>query len=137
MKFLLLPVFVQVALTFGLTLALGRSRVAAIKTGAVKLKDAAFRQDVWPDNVRKISNSYQNQLELPILFYALCAFALATGLADLTLTIGAWIFVILRCAHAYEHLGANNVVRRFQLFAAGVTVLVVLWLYFAARVLLA
>ena len=137
MKALLIPVFLQVALTFGITLALALSRVAAAKSGAVKLKDIALPSTAWPDNVRQIGASYQNQLELPTLFYALVALALTTGQADGVLTAGAFVFVLTRFGHAYIHLTSNHVLKRFKFFAAGVTVLLLMWVYFAARVLLA
>ncbi len=134
-KALLLPLFVQVALTFAVTFALARARVDAVKSGAVKLKEIALSSAGWPDPVRQIANNYQNQLELPVLFYALIALALASGAADRVLVGGAWLFVATRLAHAGIHVGGNNVLRRFQAFAAGVLVLAALWLYFAARIL--
>jgi hypothetical protein len=137
MKFLLIPLFLQIALTFGLTLALARSRVAAVRCRAVKLSDIALDADAWPDKIRQIANCYSNQFEQPMLFHVLVVLALATGLVDSVLIIGAWLFVASRFCHAYVHVGDNDVLTRFRCFAAGVTILILLWVYFAARVLLA
>ena len=65
------------------------------------------------------------------------ALALATGKADALLAAAAWAFVATRLGHAYIHTTSNYVPRRFKLFAAGVTILALAWIYFAARVLLA
>lgn len=44
MKALLLPVFAQIVLTFGLAVALARSRVAVLKQGHAAMKDVALGQ---------------------------------------------------------------------------------------------
>lgn len=134
--FLLIPLFLQIALTFGLTLALATSRVAAAKSGAVKLSDIAVNSNAWPDKVRQIANSYSNQFEQPMLFYVLVVLAVVAGLVDSILIVGAWLFVASRFCHAYVHVTDNNVLTRFKCFAAGVTILIAMWIDFAARVLL-
>ena len=68
---LLLPVFIQVALTFALLFRLGPARVAAVRRGEVKLKDIALGQNAWPDHITQLSRSFQNQFELPVLLYVL------------------------------------------------------------------
>ena len=65
----LAPVFVQVALTFLLLLWSGTLRVRAVRSGVVRGRDIALRQANWPAGIAQINNAYQNQLELPILFY--------------------------------------------------------------------
>jgi hypothetical protein len=136
MKLLLAPLFLQIALTFGLTLALGNARVSAVKSGAVKLSAIALNSGAWPDRIRQIANCYSNQFEQPMLFYVLVILALATGLADPVLIVGAWLFVLSRFCHAYVHVTNNNVLTRFQFFAAGVFILIAMWADFAVRALL-
>ena len=136
-KVLLIPVFIQVLLTLALVLLVARERVAAVKSGAVRMKDVALPFGPWPDRARQLAACYENQLELPTLFYALVALTLATGKADGILAAAAWAFVATRLGHAYIHATSNYVPRRFKLFAAGVTILALAWIYFAARVLLA
>jgi hypothetical protein len=133
---ILIQVLAQVALTFGLLITLARSRVAAIRSGAVKMKDVALRQDAWPDKIRQIGASCQSQLELPTLFFALIALAAATSKADAIIAVGAWLFVATRYVQAYIHTTTNFVPRRFQGFAAGVSILGLMWIYFAARILI-
>ena len=45
----------------------------------------------------------------------------------------AWIFVLARLAHAYIHTTSNHVPTRFNVFAVGVLVLLLMWIIFAVR----
>lgn len=133
---LLLPVFIQVALTFALLFWLGPARVGALRRGEVKLKDIALGQSAWPQPITQISRSYQNQFELPVLFYVLVLIALVTRKADIWLATGAWLFVISRLVHAFIHVTSNVVQARFQAYVVGAFTLVAMWLWLAVRVLL-
>ena len=132
---ILAPVFVQVALTFALLFTLGPARVAAIKRGEVKLKDIALGQKAWPARITQISNSFDSQFQIPVLFYALIALALITGKADMILTWGAWVFVASRLVHALVHVTSNAIGQRFNAFTVGVFTLAAMWVWFAARTL--
>ena len=133
---LLLPVFIQVALTFALLFWLGPARAGALRRGEVKLKDIALGQSAWPERITQIARSYQNQFELPVIFYALVLIALATRKADIWLATGAWLFVTSRLVHAFIHVTSNRVQARFQAYVVGAFTLVAMWLWLAARVLL-
>jgi hypothetical protein len=132
----LLPVFVQVALTFALMFWMGSVRVAAISRGQVKVRDMALGQPVWPERETQIANCYHNQLQLPVLLYVLVTLALFTRKADLLFVVLSWAFVLLRMAHAFVHVTTNHVPTRFRWFLAGALVLLVMWIVFAARILL-
>jgi hypothetical protein len=132
---ILLPLFVQVALTLFLLFWTGRARVAAVRRGDVHPRDIALRESNWPRQETQIANAYHNQLELPVLFYVLTILAIITRQADLLFVVLAWLFVVLRLVHAYIHLTSNHVVRRFAVFAASVLVLLVMWVIFAVRIL--
>ena len=131
----LLPLFVQVALTFFLLFWTGRARVAAVRRGDVHPRDIALRESNWPKRETQIANAYHNQLELPVLFYVLTILAIITRHADLLFVLLAWLFVLLRLVHVYIHLTSNHVGRRYAAFAAGVLVLLVMWVIFIARLL--
>jgi hypothetical protein len=133
---ILLPVFVQVALTFALMFWMGSVRVAAISRGQVKVRDMALGQPVWPERETQIANCYHNQFQLPVLFYVLVALALFTRKADLLFVALSWAFVLLRLAHAFVHVTSNRVPTRFRWFLAGALVLLLMWIVFAARILL-
>jgi len=134
---LLLPVFVQVALTFGLLFWMASHRVTAIRSGSVKPRQIALREPNWPQRATQIANAFHNQLEIPLLFYVLVALILITRTQSDAFVILAWLFVLTRLLHAFIHTGSNQVDKRFYAMLAGVAVLVVMWVIFAARVLLA
>jgi hypothetical protein len=133
---ILAPVFAQVALTFALLFWMGASRVASIRAREVRVRDIALAQRAWPERVTKIGNTYQNQFETPVLFYALVAFALVTRKADLVFVGMSWLYVFLRVGHAYVYTTSNIVQRRFQVFLLGTLVLMLMWLIFATRIVL-
>lgn len=127
------PVFVQVALTFALLSALGRARWQAGRAGRITFKDIALGQNNWPELPTRIGRAYQNQLEAPVLFYAVVAMALATNLTDRVFVALEWLFVGSRLAHAYVHVGSNHVPTRFRVFLLGALVLMALWIWLALR----
>ncbi len=131
----LLPLFVEVALTFVLLLWTARVRVAAIRSGAAKMKDTALGQPNWPPRATQIANCYNSQFQLPVLFYVLTVLAMVTRHADLLFVVMAWLFVVARLAHAFIHTGSNYVPNRFNAFAVGAVVLLAMWLVFAVRIL--
>lgn len=135
-QYVLLPLFVEVALTFVLLFWMARSRVAAVKSKQVKMADVALGQLNWPSRVQQISNSYHSQFQLPLLLYVLAGLAIATHKADLIFVVLAWLFVLSRLLHAYIHTSTNYIPHRFNAFAAGVFILLAMWVIFAVRILL-
>ena len=132
---ILLPVFVQVALTFLLLGWLGRSRFAAVKAREVKVHEIALGERAWPPRLLQIQNAYHNQFEAPVLFYVLVALALFTRQADLLFVVMSWMFVGARLVHAGIHTTSNVVSRRFTAFAVATTILVIMWVVFAVRII--
>jgi hypothetical protein len=132
---ILLPLFVQVALTFVLGLWLGRLRVPAVRSGEVKPRDVALREPNWPKRATQVGNCYQNQFEIPVLFHVLVILAIVTKHADLLFVVLAWVFVLSRLAHAYVHVTDNHLGRRGAMFGIGAAVLGLMWLIFMVRIL--
>jgi len=133
----LLAIFFQVTLTFVLLFWMGRARIASVRRGETRIGDIALGQPNWPPRVQQISNCYHNQFQLPVLFYALAALALILRKADLLFVVMAWLFVASRLVHAVIHTTTNSVRRRFTAFLVGALILLLMWIVFAARVLLA
>lgn len=134
---ILLPVYVQVGLTFILLLWLGNSRVGRLRSGEVKVKDIALGERNWPSRLLQIQNAYHNQFELPVLFYVLVALALFTRKADMLFVVMSWMFVTSRLVHAAIHTTSNKLAWRFQAFVVGVLILAAMWVIFGIRVLAA
>jgi hypothetical protein len=132
---ILLPVFAEIALTFALLLWLSTLRTRALGKHEVEAGDIALGQMNWPERILKVGNSFQNQLELPVLFYALVILAIIARKADLLFVILSWVFVASRFVHALVHTGANAVRLRGAAFGIGLIILIVMWIIFAVRVL--
>ena len=135
-QMVLLPVFVQVALTFALLIWMASARTASVTRGETKLRDIALGQSAWPAKPTQISNCYDSQFQIPLLFYVLVVLAWITKQADLIFVVMAWIFVLSRLVHAYIHTGSNHVPTRFRVFAVGMIVLLLMWIVFAVRILI-
>ena len=135
-QMVLLPLFVQVALTFGLLIWMASARTASISRGETKMRDIALGQPAWPTGPTQISNCYDSQFQIPVLFYVLVILAWITRQADLLFVVMAWIFVLSRLAHAYIHTTSNHVPTRFRAFAVGMLVLLLMWIIFALRILI-
>jgi hypothetical protein len=134
---ILAPVFAQVLLTFALLFWTGRVRFAEIGAGRVRIGDIALGERNWPARVQQAANAFSNQFELPVLFYALTALALYTRKADLLFVVLAWLFVTSRALHAYVYVTSNHVPHRFRAYAVGALLLLVMWVIFAVRILVA
>lgn len=132
----LLPLFVEVALTFGMMLWMASARTAAIKNRETRMADIALGQPNWPVPVQQISNNYASQFQIPILFYLLTVLVIVTRHVDIVFIVMAWLFVATRLVHAYIHTSSNYVPRRFAAFATGSLVLLAMWLIFAVRLIL-
>lgn len=132
----LLPLFVLVVLTFVLGFCTSYMRVAAVRSGQARPREVTLREPNWPKHVTQVGKAYQNQLELPVLFYVLTILAYITRHADWLFVILAWVFVVLRLGHAYIHVTSNHLGRRAVLFIAGAVLLAVMWVIFIVRILL-
>jgi hypothetical protein len=132
---LLLPVFLQVALTFALAAWMAKERGSALSSGTVTPRDISLRQPNWPSRATQVANCFHNQLELPMLFYVLVAFILVTRTNDILFVLLAWAFVAARYAHAYVHTGSNDLDLRSKAMFVGGVILIVMWVIFAVRIL--
>jgi len=132
----LLPVFVMIGLTFALLIGMVGARRSALVSRETKIRDIALGQPNWPVHATQIGNCYRNQFELPVLFYVLIAIALPIRHADLIIVVLSWVFVISRLIHAGVFVSSNNLGRRSMAWLVGALVLLVMWVYFALRILL-
>ena len=132
-QFLLLPVFVQFALTLYVLIRLGQGRVRAVRRGRVKFSEVDTNKSAYPEATRNFANNYQSQFELPVLFYAVVAFVMTIGFVD-NISIGlAWGFAALRMVHSFVHTGRNDIKLRFWVFVAGLFFLTGMWVWFGLR----
>ncbi|MCP4620981.1 MAG: hypothetical protein GY844_31625 [Bradyrhizobium sp.] len=109
----LLPLFVQVGLTFFLLLWAARG-------SGEKRNDSRFA----------------DEFGLPVLFYVLIAIAFPLRRTDLVIVMLSWVFVVTRFAQAGILATSNDSRNRSLAWYAGVLVLLAMWVYFALKILL-
>jgi hypothetical protein len=132
----LLPVFAEVALVFALLIGMVAARRQTLVSGETRIRDVALGEPNWPKRTTQIANCFANQFELPVLFYALIALALPLRHADLVIVLLSWLFVATRLVHAGVFVTSNDFGRRSTIWIAGALVLLVMWIYFALKILL-
>ncbi len=131
----LLPLFVEVILTFLLMLRMGALRGGDFRTGNVKPQDVALREPKWPQRTSQAANSFSNQFELPVLFYVLTILEWVTRHAGTVFVTLAWIFVACRLLQAYVHVSSNIVRLRGAFYSVGALVLMIMWAIYIVQVL--
>ena len=136
-KLLVLAMAAQVLLAIGLVLWLGFERVPRVMRGEIRVADIAVERTGYPLKARLLSNSFDNQFQLPMLFMAGALLALHVGAVGWVEVVLAWLFVVLRYGHAAIHVTTNRVHRRFAVYTAGLAVVSLFWLWLTIRVLIA
>ena len=132
---ILIPLFVQVALTFALLFWMAALRGHDVRGGAVDLRNVALREPGWPARTTQVAYAFSNQFEVPVLFYVLVAFLMIMRHADVIFVALAWLFVAARIVQAAIHVTNNVVLRRGQAYAVSVLILLVMWVIFAVEIL--
>ena len=134
---IVLPAAVQALLSVVLLIGLGPARARSMREARQTLDDADVRvgRNTWSEQAMKVSNNYRNQFELPVLFFAVVAYALILRQADTYMLMLAWAFVATRILHAAIHIGPNVIKWRAIAFIIGAAILSTMWIALAWRVL--
>lgn len=128
-KPLLIPLLVQVALTFAVMLIMYRRRVVEMKTKRIhpqRIKTRSGAHGVLVDS-EGAANNYANLFEGPVLFYVAILLALILMLQDGIIVTLAWIYVTSRFVHSLIHISYNQVMHRFWIFAFSSLALLAIW----------
>jgi hypothetical protein len=136
-KPILLPVLVQVLLTFSVWVYLFAWRIPEIKRKGIdpqRLRDRAAAHELLPESAAP-SNNLKNLFELPVLFYVAVLLSLVLMIQDTLLVQLAWGFVVLRIVHSLIHCSYNNVNHRFAAYALSCLFLLFMWIRLAAFIL--
>ena len=133
-KMILLPLFVEVILTFALLFWLAPLRARDFRSG-LREEDIALRQPNWSKPTLQVQYSFSNQFELPVLFYVLTILAYVTHHAGTLFVVLAWVFVIFRLLQAYVHVTNNKVRLRGIFFIVSALALAVMWIVFIVEIL--
>jgi hypothetical protein len=132
---ILLPLFVEVILTFLLLFWLAPLRARDFNAGVSRQDNIALREPNWAPRTLQVAYAFSNQFELPVLFYVLTILAYITHLAGVVFVVLAWIFVVFRYLQAYVHVTSNKVRLRGAFFAVSAIALAVNWAIYIVEVL--
>ena len=132
---LILAMLVQGGIALLLLLVLGAIRVPLVARGDMPVGRIALSREPWPEHEKKVSNAFDNQFQLPVLFYAVCGLSLYFGVTWIEVVL-AWLFVLARIAHAAVFAINNNVPGRFAAYSTCFAALGILWLDLVIRLIL-
>lgn len=119
-------------LPLGLVLRLGAIRLPLVFGGKVKMRDIALSREGWPDAEKKVSNAFDNQFQLPVLYAVAVFIAIQMGPGPVEVLLG-WAFVVSRFVHAGIHITSNHILGRFWAYCTGLGLLWVLWIWLFTR----
>jgi hypothetical protein len=134
-QFVLLPLFVEVLLTFVLMIWLVPLRGGDFRTGVARPDNIALREPNWSKRTLQVAYCFSNQFELPVLFYVITILSIITRHADFIYVALAWIFVLSRLGHAFVFTTSNVVKVRGAIYGIGAFVLLIMWIIFMIRIL--
>ncbi len=127
------PAFALFALTMLQVARLAHMRFAAARAGRVDPRYyKVFRGEGEPPELAAVSRNVINLHEMPTLFYAGTAIAVAAGQSGAVLVGLGWTYFALRCLHTAIHVTSNKVLWRFRAFAASWLVLIGYWVVLGA-----
>ena len=132
---LVAAMLVQGLIALVLLWVLGAIRVPMVASGKMPVAKVALSREPWPEHEKKVANAFDNQFQLPLLFYLACGLALYFGAGWIEVVL-AWLFVLSRVVHAIIFATRNRVYRRFFAYTFGYGVLCLFWFDLIVRLVL-
>ena len=81
-----------------------------------------------PEAITLTTRAFNNQFEVPLLFYVVTVLYLFLMPYDTLGFILAWLFVFSRYVHAYIHLTYNHIIHRLIAFLFGFICVIIMWI---------
>ncbi len=129
---LLAPLFVMLGLVAVVWLLMVAARNVSILRGVASSEYfRGYAGELPPEHVERPARAFNNLMQVPTLFYAGVAVALALDVVTDQLVVLAWAFVALRILHAGFYILFNLVKWRFCLWMSGCLALVFFWVEIA------
>ncbi len=121
----------MVLLVAAVGVALLVSRVRELRRKRIHPQSVAtsLKMAIHLENVQ-VADNFRNLLEVPVLFFALAATALATGYVPGWLVICSWLYFASRLLHSLIHCTYNKVYHRLAVFAVSLGLLVGMWVVY-------
>lgn len=125
---MLYPMFFMVLLAFIVGCVAIKIRVSSVKDRKVSIKYFKLMEgENIPEMITKSTRNFNNQFEVPTLFYVVCSLYLMFEVESTVAFVFAWLFVGLRYLHSYIHLTYNHMLHRVVSFWAAYLCVMVLW----------
>ena len=127
------PFFAMLALTFVVWVYMYVRRITYMLKNRIhpqKLTTPDKGAALISEQVNWAAYNFRNLFEMPVLFYALSLFLIATGNVDESYVVGGWIFVGLRALHSLVQCTINIVRLRFTLYM--LSAIALWWMIFRA-----
>ncbi|WP_371398369.1 MAPEG family protein [Fretibacter rubidus] len=127
------PMVIQMIMMILIAFWLVWARVGSVMLKKVDMRDVA--KNGWQGWMKNAGDNFDNQYQLPLLFFAVCFLLYITkSVTDVSVLL-AWGFVASRIAHAAVHLTVNHIMTRFIFFLIGALALTALVVQAALAVL--
>ena len=133
---ILYPLFAMALLTLFVALRMLLLRIKAVRSGDLSV--SYFRTNAGgeePDALRKTTQHYDNLFEMPVLFYLVVIVIFISNSVDVVQLVLAWAYFLLCVAHAYIHIGYNNVLHRMKIFLFSTVVMYSMWFVWFGKTL--
>jgi len=125
---MLIAMFMMVLLTLIVGIVTVSVRVKSVKKGKMSPKYFRLMQGAQlPDLVTKTTRNFNNQFELPVLFYVVSTLFITLKIESEFALYAAIVFVISRYIHAAIHISYNNVMHRMISFFIGFICVFAMW----------
>ncbi len=82
-----------------------------------------------PEAIIVTARAFNNQFEVPLLFYVVSILYLFLMPNDTLGFVLAWLFVFSRYVNAYIHLTYNHIVHRLIAFLLGFICVIIMWIH--------
>lgn len=118
----------MVVLTFIVGCIAVKVRFSSVKRGDVNVKYYRLMDGAEvPDIITKTTRNFNNQFEIPVLFYIVSTLYVSFGIDSDFAAFFAWLFVGFRFVHSYIHLTYNHVLHRMLTFWFSFLCVIILW----------
>ena len=127
-KWILIPLFAQVLLTFYVGIVMRLRREKAVKEGTDWRYFKTFEGEKPPRDALQADQHFVNLFEVPVLFYTACLTVMILDSLTEFIFALAWMYVLGRVFHAHISLTHNRLLWRSRVFVGSGLVLFSMWI---------
>jgi hypothetical protein len=132
-KLLFFLVFIYYAFIVGLLIFMFLHRKKAVTTGQIRMGYFKTYSNGGTDYLVVLQNHFNNQFQVPILFFITCIVAkLFHTISEFTIVLAS-LFIMSRWFHSYIHLTSNHLIKRASSYFVGLVIMILMWLEILLR----